>query len=189
MIKEKSKESFSTMSTHLTSPKSPSDTPSDMSSNSTESCVDSTGKGFTGRGRSKVIPGNFGRLEIGRSLGKEPLPVNSDQVRDKWTHSHEFVFAVAGCAIGLGNVWRFPYLCYKYGGGSFLIPYLFFLFAVGVPLMMMEITMGQFMSLGGIEAWNMARLPLSPDNVSGTSRSLDIPGLRSTFYLNKRQPK
>ena len=189
MIKEKSKESFSTMSTHLTSQKSPSDTPSDMSSNSTESCVDSTGKGFTARGRSKVIPGDIGRLEIGRSLGKEPLPVNSDQVRDKWTHSHEFVFAVAGCAIGLGNVWRFPYLCYKYGGGSFLIPYLFFLFAVGVPLMMMEITMGQFMSLGGIEAWNMARLPLSPDNVSRTSRSLDIPGIRSTFYLNKGQPK
>jgi len=75
--------------------------------------------------------------------------------RDKWTHSHEFVFAVAGCAIGLGNVWRFPYLCYKYGGGSFLIPYIFFLFTVGVPLMMMEVTMGQFMSLGGIEAWNM----------------------------------
>ena len=88
-----------------------------------------------------------------------------EQARDKWTHSHEFVFAVAGCAIGLGNVWRFPYLCYKYGGGSFLIPYLFFLFAVGVPLMMMEITMGQFMSLGGIEAWNMVWLLLSLSHV------------------------
>ena len=187
MIKEKSKESFSTMSTQLTSEKSqksPSGTPSDMSSNSTDSCVGSTGRGFTGRGR--VIPGD---LELCVSLEKEPLPIKSDQVRDKWTHSHEFVFAVAGCAIGLGNVWRFPYLCYKYGGGSFLIPYLFFLFAVGVPLMMMEITMGQFMSLGGIEAWNMARLPLSPDNVSETSRSHEILGLRSTFYYNKGQPK
>ena len=169
MKKEKSKESFSTMSTHLTSEKSqksPTDTASDMSSNSTDSCVDSTGKGFTGSRRSKVIPGDLSNLEIGGSLGKEPLPVKSDQVRDKWTHSHEFVFAVAGCAIGLGNVWRFPYLCYKYGGGSFLIPYLFFLFAVGVPLMMMEITMGQFMSLGGIEAWNMVRLSLSLDRAS-----------------------
>ena len=168
MIKEKSKESFSTMSTQLTSEKSqksPSGTPSDMSSNSTDSCVGSTGRGFTGRGR--VIPGDLCDLKIGVSLEKEPLPIKSDQVRDKWTHSHEFVFAVAGCAIGLGNVCRFPYLCYKYGGGSFLIPYLFFLFAVGVPLMMMEITMGQFMSLGGIEAWNMVRLPLSPTNVSG----------------------
>ena len=162
MKKEKSKESFSTVSTHVTSEKSitqksPSDKPSDMSSNtSTDSCVDSTGPGPTERrvcSRSSVFP-----VGVDGSRGKEPLPVKSDQTRDKWTHSHEFVFAVAGCAIGLGNVWRFPYLCYKYGGGSFLIPYLFFLFAVGVPLMMMEITMGQFMSLGGIEAWNMVRL-------------------------------
>ena len=157
------------MSIQLTSEKSqksPSGTPSDMSSNSTDSYVGSTGRDFTGRGR-RVIPGDLGDLKIGESLEKEPLPIKSDQVRDKWTHSHEFVFAVAGCAIGLGNVWRFPYLCYKYGGGSFLIPYLFFLFAVGVPLMMMEITMGQFMSLGGIEAWNMVRLPLSQAHVSG----------------------
>ena len=161
MKKQKSKESFSTVSTHLTSEKSiiqksPSDTPSDMSSNSTESgsdsCANSTGKGST----NKVFP--LCGVEISVSPGQEPLSVKGDQTRDKWTHSHEFVFAVAGCAIGLGNVWRFPYLCYKYGGGSFLIPYLFFLFAVGVPLMMMEITMGQFMSLGGIEAWNMVRM-------------------------------
>ena len=81
------------MSTQLTSEKSqksPSDTPSDMSSNSTDSCVGSTGRGFTGRGR--VIPGD---LELCVSLEKEPLPIKSDQVRDKWTHSHEFVFAVA----------------------------------------------------------------------------------------------
>ena len=36
-----------------------------------------------------------------------------EPVRGKWERSHEFVFALAGCAIGLGNVWRFPYLCYK----------------------------------------------------------------------------
>ena len=165
MKKQKSKESFSTVSTHLTSEKSiiqksPPDTPSDMSSNSTESgsdsCANSTGKGATGHAQNKVFP--LCGVEISESPGQEPLSVKGDQARDKWTHSHEFVFAVAGCAIGLGNVWRFPYLCYKYGGGSFLIPYLFFLFAVGVPLMMMEITMGQFMSLGGIEAWNMVRM-------------------------------
>merc|ERR1712141_12983 len=75
--------------------------------------------------------------------------------RQKWTKSHEFVFALAGCAIGLGNVWRFPYLCYKYGGGSFMVAYLFFLIIVGVPMLMLEVTIGQFMSRGGIEAWNM----------------------------------
>merc|ERR1712062_678264 len=78
--------------------------------------------------------------------------------RQKWTKSHEFVFALAGCAIGLGNVWRFPYLCYKYGGGSFMVAYLFFLIIVGVPMLMLEVTIGQFMSRGGIEAWNMVPL-------------------------------
>ena len=46
-------------------------------------------------------------------------------------------------------------MCYKYGGGSFVFAYAFFLFIVGVPMMLMEVTMGQFMSRGGIEAWNM----------------------------------
>merc|ERR1711936_775034 len=59
--------------------------------------------------------------------------------RQKWTKSHEFVFALAGCAIGLGNVWRFPYLCYKYGGGSFMVAYLFFLIIVGVPMLMLDL--------------------------------------------------
>merc|ERR1712131_20086 len=75
------------------------------------------------------------------------------------SRSHEFVFALAGCAIGLGNVLRFPYLCYKYGGGSFLVAYLFVLFLVDVPMLKLEVTMGQFMSRGGIEVWNM--VPIS----------------------------
>ena len=78
--------------------------------------------------------------------------------RQKWAKSHEFVFALAGCAIGLGNVWRFPYLCYKYGGGAFMVAYLVFLLLVGVPMLMLEVTIGQFMSRGGIEAWSMVPL-------------------------------
>ena len=73
----------------------------------------------------------------------------------KWGQQREFVASVMGGAIGLGNVWRFPYLCYKYGGGAFFIPYLIFLVFGGIPIMMMEICLGQFMSRGGIEAWNI----------------------------------
>jgi len=76
--------------------------------------------------------------------------------RVQWTKQREFILSVAGGFIGLGNVWRFPYLCYKNGGGAFLIPYLIFLVLGGIPIFLLEIGMGQFMARGGIEAWGLA---------------------------------
>lgn len=56
-------------------------------------------------------------------------------------------------SVGLGNVWRFPYVAYTNGGGAFLIPYLLLLFIVGRPLYYMEMVMGQFSSRGPIKVW------------------------------------
>ena len=54
-----------------------------------------------------------------------------------------FILISAGCAIGIGNVWRFPYLCGQYGGGAFVLVYLFFLFILGLPAMCMEFSVGR----------------------------------------------
>jgi len=54
-----------------------------------------------------------------------------------------FLLIAAGCAIGLGNVWRFPYIAGQYGGAVFVAVYLLFLFLIGVPIVTMELSVGR----------------------------------------------
>nr|XP_021488323.1 sodium- and chloride-dependent betaine transporter [Meriones unguiculatus] len=78
-----------------------------------------------------------------------------DQMQDRgqWTNKMEFVLSVAGEIIGLGNVWRFPYLCYKNGGGAFFVPYFIFFFSCGIPVFFLEVALGQYSSQGSVTAW------------------------------------
>lgn len=62
--------------------------------------------------------------------------------RDRWDSRTSFILAAIGSAIGLGNIWRFPYVCYENGGGAFLIAYLVALFSAGIPLMILEFGLG-----------------------------------------------
>ncbi|KAK7098485.1 sodium- and chloride-dependent glycine transporter 1-like [Littorina saxatilis] len=80
---------------------------------------------------------------------------NAGPERASWGGKFEFLLTCIGYAVGLGNVWRFPYLCYRNGGGAFLIPYVLMLVFVGLPLFFMELAFGQFASLGPITIWRV----------------------------------
>ena len=63
--------------------------------------------------------------------------------REKFSSRLGFILISAGCAIGLGNVWRFPYIVGEYGGAAFVLVYLFFLVIMGLPIMAMEFAVGR----------------------------------------------
>uniref|UniRef100_A0A3B4A6N3 Transporter n=1 Tax=Periophthalmus magnuspinnatus TaxID=409849 RepID=A0A3B4A6N3_9GOBI len=90
------------------------------------------------------------KVRLEKSTSHLPLSPHS---RGQWSSKIEFLLAVAGQIIGLGNVWRFPYLCYKNGGGVFFIPYVLFLFTCGIPLFLLETSMGQYTKQGSITGW------------------------------------
>ena len=58
--------------------------------------------------------------------------------RERFSSRLGFILISAGCAVGLGNVWRFPYITGQYGGAAFVLVYLIFLVLLGLPIMVME---------------------------------------------------
>ncbi|XP_034394920.1 sodium- and chloride-dependent betaine transporter-like [Cyclopterus lumpus] len=97
--------------------------------------------------------------------------------RERWSKKREYILAAAGNVVGLGNVWRFPYLCYKNGGGAFLLPYCFFAFLCGVPLFLLETVIGQYTQEGCVTCWTKL-CPLA----QGTGYSIIVIQLYSRFY-------
>ncbi len=75
-----------------------------------------------------------------------------EKKRDTWGTRMTFILASVGSAVGLGNAWRFPGLAAKHGGGTFLMVYLIALFAIGIPLLMMETSIGRKLHKGAGEA-------------------------------------
>ena len=67
-----------------------------------------------------------------------------EEQRESWGTRGGFILAAIGSAVGLGNLWGFPYKLYSYGGGAFLIPYIIALFVVGIPIMILEFSIGHY---------------------------------------------
>jgi len=64
-------------------------------------------------------------------------------LRDQWNDKLGFILAAIGSAVGLGNIWRFPYIAAQNGGGSFFVPYLFAIITAGIPILILEYTIGK----------------------------------------------
>ncbi|XP_028284357.1 sodium- and chloride-dependent GABA transporter 2-like isoform X2 [Parambassis ranga] len=73
--------------------------------------------------------------------------------RGHWANKMDYILSAVGQIVGLGNIWKFPYLCYKNGGGVFLIPYFLFLLTCGIPLFFLEVSLGQLTGQSGLKCW------------------------------------
>ncbi|ELK07473.1 Sodium- and chloride-dependent neutral and basic amino acid transporter B(0+) [Pteropus alecto] len=120
--------------------------------------------------------------------GKEKVTASSEnfhvdendenQDRGNWSKKSDYLLSMVGYAVGLGNVWRFPYLTYNNGGGAFLIPYAIMLALAGLPLFFLECSLGQFASLGPVSVWRI--LPL----FQGVGITMVLISIFVTIYYN-----
>lgn len=88
----------------------------------------------------------------GGPAGGPPGPPGGPGAEERagWGHKLDFLFSCISVSVGLGNVWRFPYLCYKNGGGAFLVTYAIAMLFCGVPIFFQEVAIGQYLGSGGM---------------------------------------
>lgn len=98
--------------------------------------------------------------------------------RGQWGNKAEFILSCIGLSVGLGNVWRFPYLAYQNGGAAFLIAYIILQLVIGKPMYFMELVMGQFSGKGPTKVWDM-----NP-SAKGVGVSMCIISLIVAIYYN-----
>lgn len=94
--------------------------------------------------------------------------------RSQWSSRFTFILAAVGSAVGLGNAWRFPGLAAKHGGGTFLMVYLVAMVAMGIPLLMMEISVARKLRKGAIESMRGIGRKFEPIGWAATSNAFVI---------------
>ena len=80
---------------------------------------------------------------------------NAGSSREHFASRIGFILIAAGCAIGIGNVWRFPYITGEYGGGAFVLLHLIFLVILGLPVMVMEFAVGRAAQKSAAQAFDI----------------------------------
>ncbi|XP_045421642.1 LOW QUALITY PROTEIN: sodium-dependent neutral amino acid transporter B(0)AT1 [Lemur catta] len=84
----------------------------------------------------------------------ETLEREEASSRPQWDNKMQYMLTCVGFCVGLGNVWRFPYLCQSHGGGAFIIPFLILLVLEGIPLLHLEFAIGQRLRQGSVGVWS-----------------------------------
>ncbi|XP_037956210.1 sodium-dependent nutrient amino acid transporter 1-like [Teleopsis dalmanni] len=84
--------------------------------------------------------------------------ISNSTAQEKWGKEIEFLFSCIALSVGLGNVWRFPFIALENGGGAFVIPYIIVLMLIGRPVYYLEVILGQFSGRGCIKAFDMVPL-------------------------------
>ncbi|CAK1547193.1 unnamed protein product [Leptosia nina] len=115
-------------------------------------------KGFGPSPESTDISENKKEKNEKESDLDKKLRVTSERInsRPKWDNPIEFLMSCIATSVGLGNVWRFPFVAYQNGGGAFLIPYIIVLLVVGKPMYYLELVLGQFSNSNNIKVWAMS---------------------------------
>lgn len=111
-------------------------------------------------------------------IDEKNVSKNKVKPRETWTGSLDFFVSALGYAVGVGNVWRFPYLCYNNGGGAFLIPYFVCMIILGIPLVYLEMIVGQFTSSGSLKCWRMVKI------FKGIGLAMNIANALLIIYYN-----
>ncbi|KAL3310899.1 Sodium-dependent serotonin transporter, partial [Cichlidogyrus casuarinus] len=131
-----------------------------------------------GNGKTCLLP--IRETEI--DTNNETQAANSGTIevkRETWDTKLDFLLSVIGFAVDLGNIWRFPYICFENGGGAFLIPYLIMYIFGGLPLFYLELALGQFQRAGCITVWRRI-CPM----FWGVGFGICIIGSYTAFYYN-----
>ena len=95
-------------------------------------------------------------------------------MREKWSSRSAFILAAIGSAVGLGNAWRFPGLAAKYGGGAFLFVYLIAMLVIGIPLLMMEISVARYTRQGAPGSMRAMNRKMEPVGWIAVSNGIGI---------------